>query len=450
MKFRPNIALTSIFILLGVGVTPQAAYGSDPCDQRLQGWTYNADCGEVVEFYTKYASSSTDTISTTQVDVGSQDARIDFHLQIVAPYGLYGSAIMCGEITEQQRSSFWAGEPFVFSGQQTAFGFEIFGSDPSTVRSYFRADGVSLAFPIVIREFEVPGAEVAFELEGHIIMPKGTAPFQGRCQGFHHGSLTFEGRYSGGPEGELAFNVLRTPPETNQGTTSTTPSPQTFRDDSNPWSNLFASPAPVGQASGPVRFPEAVAGDTKMYVNGQQVKLVTKKSSESEIQASTEDGISVVISTTANSSASSSNSRNPGALALTRGVASRIRASGFAPNSRITLWLFSTPTKLSEVRTDAMGEIDIEFTLPDSIETGDHNLQVSGEHIDGSSRDLVLGVSVVEEENGDQNSSKAESGPQDQNQTVLWALGALLLAGLIVAAVVIGRRTKVTKRIPKA
>jgi hypothetical protein len=187
-----------------------------------------------------------------------------------------------------------------------------------------------------------------------------------------------------------------------------------------------------------------------MYVNGQEVKLVTKKSSESEIQASTEDGISVVISTTPNSSASSSNSRNPGALALTRGIASRIRASGFAPNSRITLWLFSTPTKLSEVSTDAKGEIDVEFTLPDTIETGDHNLQVSGEHIDGSSRDLVLGVSVVEEENGAQNSSKAESGPQDQNQTVLWALGALLLAGLIVAAVVIGRRTKVTKRIPKA
>lgn len=447
MKFRPNIALTSMFILLGVSITPQAAYSSDPCDHRLQGWTYNADCGEAVDFYTRYAFGDTNIISASQVDVGSRDARIDFHLQIVAPYGLSGSALMCGDLTEQQ--TFWNGQPIVFSSQQTVFGFEIQGSDPSTIRSYFQAGGVSLPFPIVVREFEVPGKEVAFELEGHVVIPKGTAPFQGRCDEFHHGSLTFDGRYSGGPEGSMPFNVLRTASAGNQGNTSATPSPTPFRESTLYGPNLFASPAPSGQASGPVRFPEAVAGDTKMYVNGQEVKLVTKKSSESEIQASTEDGISVVISTTANSSASSSNSRNPGALALTRGIASRIRASGFAPNSRITLWLFSTPTKLSEVSTDAKGEIDIEFTLPDTIETGDHNLQVSGEHIDGSSRDLVLGVSVVEEENGAQNSSKAESGPQDQNQTVLWALGALLLAGLIVAAVVISRRTKVTKRISK-
>jgi hypothetical protein len=137
-------------------------------------------------------------------------------------------------------------------------------------------------------------------------------------------------------------------------------------------------------------------------------------------------------------------------LSLIRGLASRIRATGFAPNSLITLWLFSTPTKLSEVMTDANGEINLEFTLPDTIATGEHNLQVSGEHSDGSKRDLVMGVSVVEEKVGVQKTSKAESGPQDQNQLVFWVLGALLLAGLSVAAVVIGRRIKVTKRNPKA
>jgi hypothetical protein len=443
-----------MFILLGASITPQAAYASDPCDQRLQGWTYNADCGESVEFYSRYGGA-TNAISDWQVDVGSEEVRIDLHVQIVAPFGLAGSALMCGDLTPNQSLfksagiSFGTGEAVTFSNRQTVFGYEIEGSDPSTIRSYFQVNGVSLPFPVVVREFTVAGAEVAFELEGHVVIPKGTAPFNGRCNEAHHSAYTFAGLYSGGPEGEYPFNVLRTS-ITPSSTPSPTPSPESWRN-SNPWSNLFASPSPSlgSQTPGVVRFPEAVAGDTKMYVNGQEVKLVTKKSSESEIQASTEDGISVVISTTANSSASSSNSRNPGALALTRGKASRIRASGFAPNSRITLWLFSTPTKLSEVSTDAKGEIDIEFTLPDSIETGDHNLQVSGEHIDGSSRDLVLGVSVVEEENGAQNSSKAESGPQDQNQTVLWALGALLLAGLIVAAVVISRRTKVTKRISK-
>jgi hypothetical protein len=237
----------------------------------------------------------------------------------------------------------------------------------------------------------------------------------------------------------MPFNVLRTSPVANQGNTSTTPSPTPFRESTLYGPNLFASPAPSGQASGPVRFPEAVAGATKMYVNGKEVKLDTKKSSESELEATTEDGISVVISSSNNSRGTSSNSNNRGALALTRGTSSQIRASGFAPNSPITLWLFSTPTKLSEVITDANGEINFEFSLPDTIEVGEHNLQVSGKHFDGSSRDLVIGVSVIEE----------EIGSKDQNQTAGWVLGALLVAALIASALVSGRRMKVIKRNPK-
>ena len=475
MKFRPHVALTSIFLLLGVGVTPQVAYASDPCDQRLEGWTYNAGCGESVEFYSRYGGA-TNAISDWQVDVGSEDARIDLHVQIVAPFGLAGTALMCGDLTPDQSLfksagiSFGTGEAVSFSSRQTVFGYEIEGSDPSTIRSYFQVDGVSLPFPIVVREFQVAGAEVAFELEGHLVIPKGTEPFEGRCDEVHHSSYTYAGLYSGGPEGEYPFNVLRTSSGPNQGNTSITPSPSsssTPLSDSNPWSDLFASPSPTAGSQtsagsntpAVVRFPEAVLGSTKMYVNGQEVQVESKKSSETELEASTEDGISIAISTPNTPSAGSNNSGRPGALSLIRGLASRIRATGFAPNSLITLWLFSTPTKLSEVMTDANGEINLEFTLPETIEKGEHNLQVSGKHSDGSKRDLVMGVSVVEEEIGVsvveeeigvQNSSKAESGPQDQSQLVFWVLGALLLAGLSVAAVVIGRRIKVTKRNPKA
>jgi hypothetical protein len=212
--------------------------------------------------------------------------------------------------------------------------------------------------------------------------------------------------------------------------------------------NLFASPAPSGEASSPVRFPEAVAGATKMYVNGKEVKLDTKKSSESVLEAVTEDGISVVISKPTASSATSSDSNDSGALVLTLGTASQIRASGFAPNSPITLWLFSTPTKLSEVITDANGEINFEFTLPNTMEVGEHNLQVSGLHIDGSSRDLVIGVSVEKEDVIGVSVVKEDFGSQDQNQTAAWVIGALLVAALIASAVVGGRRIKVIKQPP--
>jgi len=458
MDIRPKIALTSILLLLGMSITPQAAFASDPCDPRLEGWTYSDACDEILSIFTRYASPSTDTFSTTQVDVGSSSARVDYHLQLVAPWGFSTIKAVCGNLTSDQW--LWSDQPLVFSDRQTVFGLEITGGDLSTLRSYFQADGVTLSFPLVVREFQVAGAEVAFELEGHVVIPKGTTPFEGQCQGFTYGPMQHNGDGSGGAEGELPFNVISTTPSANSGNSAqSTPTPSATNDPTKIWGpQLFASPSPTTGSqisAGPqtpsvARFPEAVLGTTKMYVNGQEVQVESKKSSETELEASTEDGISIVISSPNTPSAGSSNSGKPGALALIRGLASRIRASGFAPNSLITLWLFSTPTKLSEVMTDANGEINLEFTLPDTIATGEHNLQVSGEHSDGSKRDLVMGVSVVEEKVGVQKTSKAESGPQDQNQLVFWVLGALLLAGLSVAAVVIGRRIKVTKRNPKA
>jgi hypothetical protein len=428
MKFRPFIAFISVFLLLGVSTPPQMAYASDPCDPRIEGWTYNEACGEILTVFTKHAAADRDAFSTAQVDVGLQDVRVDFHFQVVAPWGFSTIDIQCDDNPKDQ----------------TVFGLEVRGGDLSTLRSYFKADGVTLPFPIVVREFQVAGAETAFELEGHIVIPKGTMPFEGGCYQSLLGPLQYNGAPSAGDDGNSPFNVIQTTTSANSGN----PQSSNLRGQ-----QLFASPSPSSgsQGSGVSRFPEAVLGSSKMYVNGKEVPLETKNSSESELEAETDDGISIVISTRNTSSASSSNSGKSGPLTLPRGMATRVRASGFAPNSQITFWLFSTPTKLSEVTTDANGEIDLEFTLPDTIEIGDHNLQVSGEHIDGSSRDLVIGVSVVEEKISDQeNSSKAEPGSQGQNKTVFWALGALLLAGLIVATVVIGRRAKVTRRIPKA
>jgi hypothetical protein len=456
MKFRPSVAIASIFLLLGVGIAPQAAFASDSCDPRLEGWTYSSACDEILSIFTRYASPSTDTFSTSQVNVGSSSARVDYHLQLVAPWGFSTIKAVCGNLTSDQ--SIFSSQPLEFSDQQTVFGLEITGGDTSTLRSYFQADGVTLPFPLQLREFQVAGAEVAFELEGHVVIPKGTKPFEGSCQGFTYGPMQHNGDGSAGADGILPFNVISTTPSANSGSSEqSTPSPSATNDPTKFYGpQLFGSPSPStssqtqsgSQTPAVIRFPEAILGSTKMYVNGQEVQLESKKSSETELEAKTEDGISIVISTP-NAPSANIGAAKTTALALIRGIASRIRASGFAPNSLISLWLFSTPTKLTEVTSDANGEIDLEFTLPETIEAGDHNLQVSGRHVDGSSRDLVIGVSVVEETLSYQDSPKAELESQDQTEPVAWAAGALLLAGLSVAVAVVGRKVKARKRNPK-
>ena len=83
-------------------------------------------------------------------------------------------------------------------------------------------------------------------------------------------------------------------------------------------------------------------------------------------------------------------------LVLREGAVLTLKGTGFAPNSTVTLWLFSQPVDLGEVTANAQGEVEVSVSLPAGVELGEHTVQMAGVSAEGELR--VLNVAIVVEE----------------------------------------------------
>lgn len=113
-----------------------------------------------------------------------------------------------------------------------------------------------------------------------------------------------------------------------------------------------------------------------------------------------------------------------GKVVLQSGTVLNVKVSGFAPNSTITLWLFSSPVSLGEFTVDSSGELDISVVIPESVTLGDHTVQLNGVSANGELRTLNVSVIVT-----------AEGNALERNlmPTILAAMAAIALAGLVIA-----------------
>ena len=68
--------------------------------------------------------------------------------------------------------------------------------------------------------------------------------------------------------------------------------------------------------------------------------------------------------------------------------------TGFAPDSRIEVWLFSEPRLLGTLPVDASGNFRGSLEVPEDLVEGDHRLQVNGVTETGLRRSIGLGVRV--------------------------------------------------------
>ena len=68
--------------------------------------------------------------------------------------------------------------------------------------------------------------------------------------------------------------------------------------------------------------------------------------------------------------------------------------SGFSPNSMVSLYLYSTPTKLGELPVSASGSYSGAALIPAGIEAGSHTIQAIGYTPDGATLALSVGVTV--------------------------------------------------------
>ena len=74
-----------------------------------------------------------------------------------------------------------------------------------------------------------------------------------------------------------------------------------------------------------------------------------------------------------------------------------IEVGGFAADSSIEIWAYSTPTYLTSMTVGSDLAAGTVVTLPSSIRPGEHTIVVTGTGADGEPIELSLGILVVEE-----------------------------------------------------
>ena len=68
---------------------------------------------------------------------------------------------------------------------------------------------------------------------------------------------------------------------------------------------------------------------------------------------------------------------------------------GFAPNSNVTVTLFSDPIVLGTTTANAQGNFTFEAVIPDDLEPGEHRLEASGVDADGNPLVVVQAITVA-------------------------------------------------------
>ena len=178
-------------------------------------------------------------------------------------------------------------------------------------------------------------------------------------------------------------NGIAVPTTTTTSTTTTTAPPALTSSETDG--------TPPLSASAMSKIPKNQSG--AVFIDGKLVQATTRVA---------DGAIQITIAGTSSSiSASSSDGRvtelsADGRLLLRVGERITARAQGFAAETGIQLWMYSTPTKLGEGVTDQRGAYVTEQVVPDSVSAGDHRLVLTSKNVEGKSITVVFAARVID------------------------------------------------------
>lgn len=223
------------------------------------------------------------------------------------------------------------------------------------------------------------------------------------------------------------------PPATliNQITNATSPSSSssTVRTTSAPNFNNVEKPI----TSGSGQLPKGETGKALMLVNGEIQEIQLETAGPNSMKASTSDGLIFEVSALEIASSASTLTAD-GSLVIKPGAKFQITGSGFAPNTEVFIWLFSTPKLLSNVEVTKEGTIKADVALKLGLPPGKHTLQVSGVHPDGTTRAVMLDVVIPDESSASEITKTNDFG--------FWAITIGISALLVIVLVLIYKRKK--------
>lgn len=153
--------------------------------------------------------------------------------------------------------------------------------------------------------------------------------------------------------------------------------------------------APVPRATG--ALPEVQPGRVAVInAEGEDVRSSIERVKGTDIRIRAQDS-------TANIQAVDSDGVRPlgtqGAIEVEEEGFVRLNGAGFQPNSTVEVWMFSDPTFVGVVQTDAEGNYGSLLQMPEDLKSGEHTLQSTGTARNGSEVAAATGLRVTEAEN---------------------------------------------------
>jgi hypothetical protein len=197
----------------------------------------------------------------------------------------------------------------------------------------------------------------------------------------------------------------------------------------------IAQPAPAPEIDRSVGQAPTLSLGQFVATNGGDPEVVTVTPQPDQKQATIQgDSWSMSVSIPGQGGAVAEADQGEVLVEFIRNESALVAGSGFMPGTRADVWLFSDPTLVSTVTVDESGQFSAEF-LVDSrlIAPGEHTLQVQAVGQDGYIKAANLGVLV--EQAATVTSERASS-------FLVWVMGLVLLALVIVFWLVIARRRR--------
>ena len=179
------------------------------------------------------------------------------------------------------------------------------------------------------------------------------------------------------------------------------------------------------------KAPVLALGEAGAVVNGQKT-AATLSRADNQITASTEDITTTFSGLTSDGKRILLNAE--GNLVVNEGDSLVISAKGFAPNTDVEVWMYSSPTQLGVVTVGEDGSAAGTFAVPEGLEAGDHRVVLSGENQDGANALIGLGLSY----------GTVESGSSIARVLIAIPIAMAVLFGLFLPAISRRRRKEAT------
>ena len=156
---------------------------------------------------------------------------------------------------------------------------------------------------------------------------------------------------------------------------------------------------PTANASD-IEAPEAPAlapGEAGAVIDGKTVAASLSRA-DNQITATAGDITATVSGLTPDGNRIALNAE--GNLVVNEGDKLVVSAAGFAPGADVSVWLYSSPTRLGVIVADVEGKVSGSFELPSGLEVGNHRFVLSGDNPDGVNALVGLGLSYGNVDSG--------------------------------------------------